>query len=79
MNVEQATVQQSGALAWDGGVSPYGIGNKKLGMWLFILSDSMTFAAALFCYSYVRFSSANWPTPFEFFPSIVASTPASRP
>ena len=23
---------------WDGGVLPYSVGHKKLGMWLFILS-----------------------------------------
>ena len=74
MTVAQSAVQQNAAVAWGGGVSPYGINNKKLGMWLFILSDSLTFAAALFCYSYVRFSSESWPTPFEFFPSIVVST-----
>ena len=33
--------------AWSGGGSPFAIGSKKLGMWLFILSDSLTFSAML--------------------------------
>ncbi len=60
--------------AWGGGVRPYAVGDKKLGMWLFILSDSLTFAALLVGYSYVRLSSEVWPTPFSFSPSIVFST-----
>ena len=32
----------------------FGTYSKKLGMWLFILSDSLTFAALLFAYSYAR-------------------------
>lgn len=50
---------------WEGGAAPYGIGSKKLGMWLFIVADSLTFAACLVSYSYVRLASPNWPRPFE--------------
>lgn len=59
---------------WSGGALPYRVGHKKLGMWLFIMSDSLTFAALLFGYGYVRISSQNWPTPFPFNPSIIFST-----
>lgn len=59
---------------WDGGSLPYRIGHRKLGMWLFIMSDALTFAALLFAYSYARFSSVDWPTPFPFNPSIIFST-----
>jgi cytochrome c oxidase subunit 3 len=59
---------------WSGGTLPYRIGSKKLGMWLFIVSDSLTFAALLVGYSYIRASSVEWPTPFPFSPSIVFST-----
>jgi cytochrome c oxidase subunit 3 len=52
------------AHAWGGGALPYDVGHKKLGMWLFILSDSLTFSALLVGYSYVRVASPNWPTPF---------------
>ena len=60
--------------AWEGGGSPYAIPSKKLGMWLFIISDALTFSALLITYSYERLQSANWPTPFEFWPSIIVST-----
>ncbi len=59
---------------WAGGVRPYAMGSKKLGMWLFIISDALTFSALLLAYSYVRISSAQWPTPFPFSPAIVFST-----
>jgi cytochrome c oxidase subunit 3 len=59
---------------WDGGVGPYAIPSKKLGMWLFIISDALTFSAILIAYSYVRVASPDWPTPFHFWPSIVVST-----
>lgn len=59
---------------WDGGVFPYRIGHRKLGMWLFIVSDALTFSAMLIGYCYVRASSDNWPTPFTFSPSIIFSS-----
>jgi cytochrome c oxidase subunit 3 len=34
-------------------------------MWLFIVADSLTFAACLVSYSYVRLASGDWPRPFE--------------
>src|SRR5271155_419963 len=34
-------------------------------MWLFLLSDSLTFGALLYAYSYGRISISNWPTPFH--------------
>ena len=58
---------------WGGGVHPYRVGHRKLGMWLFIVSDSLTFSALLIGYSYLRASNV-WPTPFPFFPSIVFSS-----
>src|SRR6202521_1322814 len=45
--------------------SLFGTYSKKIGMWLFLLSDSLTFGALLFSYSYGRISIANWPTPFH--------------
>lgn len=59
---------------WMGGVSPYGVSHKKLGMWLFIASDSLTFSALLVAYSYVRVASGVWPVPFHFWPSIVLAS-----
>ena len=39
--------------------------SNKIGMWLFLLSDSLTFGALLFAYSYGRISNPTWPTPFH--------------
>ena len=39
-------------------------GSKKLGMWLFIMSDAITFAAILMAYCYVRVASAIMTTSF---------------
>lgn len=70
----EASAERLAATEWGGGVSPYAVGHKKLGMWLFILSDSLTFSALLIGYSYVRVGSENWPTPFHFWPSITMAT-----
>jgi cytochrome c oxidase subunit III len=51
--------------------SPYAIPSRKLTMWLFIISDAVTFGAFLFVYGYLRYASTDWPTPFKFSPSIV--------
>src|SRR3989449_9886718 len=45
--------------------SLFGTYSKKIGMWLFLLSDSLTFGALLYAYSYGRLSTPNWPTPFH--------------
>src|SRR3954468_21261470 len=60
--------------AWDGGRSPYATNSKKFGMWLFIISDALTFSALLFAYTYSRVSNPDWPTPFHFSPSIIFSS-----
>ncbi|HXG91843.1 MAG TPA: cytochrome c oxidase subunit 3 [Blastocatellia bacterium] len=59
---------------WSGGTLPYRVSHRKLGMWLFIMSDSLTFGALLTAYSYARVASDIWPTPFKFSPSIIFST-----
>jgi len=51
--------------------SPFAIPSKKLVMWLFIISDAVTFAALLFAYGYLKNASPNWPEPFKFSPSII--------
>ena len=50
--------------------SPYAIPSRKLTMWLFIISDAVTFGAILFGYGYLRTASSDWPTPFKFYPSV---------
>jgi cytochrome c oxidase subunit 3 len=44
--------------------SLFGTYSKKIGMWLILASDSLTFGALLFAYSYGRISNPAWPTPF---------------
>jgi cytochrome c oxidase subunit 3 len=39
--------------------------SKKIGMWLFLASDSLTFGALLFAFSYNRIYTLPWPTPFH--------------
>ncbi|HXG32717.1 MAG TPA: cytochrome c oxidase subunit 3 [Bryobacteraceae bacterium] len=56
---------------WSGGASPFAMNSKKLGMWLFIISDALTFSALLVAYTYLRLATPNWPTPFHFSPSIL--------
>jgi len=55
---------ETGVSAWGGGGSPYAVSSKKLGMWLFLMSDTLTFTAFLIAYSYVRLASVEWPRPF---------------
>jgi cytochrome c oxidase subunit III len=59
---------------WSGGASPFAVNSKKLGMWLFIVSDSLTFSALLVSYAFVRLSTPDWPRPFEIWPAIAKST-----
>jgi len=59
---------------WSGGTAPFAVNSKKLGMWLFIVSDTLTFSAMLLVYSWVRLSNPDWPRPFEIYPAIVKST-----
>jgi cytochrome c oxidase subunit III len=42
----------------------FGAYSKKVGMWLFLASDSLTFGALLFAFSYNRIYT-DWPTPFH--------------
>src|SRR3984957_8846737 len=45
--------------------SLFGTYSKKIGMWLFLLPDSLPFGALLYAYTYGRVSTPNWPTPFH--------------
>ena len=44
---------------------PFAIPSIKLVMWLFIISDAVTFGAMLFAYGYLRNATPDWPTPFK--------------
>jgi cytochrome c oxidase subunit III len=56
-------VQHGVAAAYE--PSLFGTYSKKIGMWLFLLSDSLTFGALLYAYSYLRLGTQSWPTPFH--------------
>ena len=45
--------------------SPYAIPSRKLTMWLFLISDAVTFGAFLFAYGYIRLATVEWARPFE--------------
>jgi cytochrome c oxidase subunit III len=45
--------------------SPFAIPAKRMAMWLFIISDIMTFAGCLIAYGFLRNSTHDWPRPFQ--------------
>ena len=53
---------------------PFSIPTKKLAMWLFIISDTMTFAACLVAYGFLRNGTANWPRPFHSITNVAIMT-----
>ncbi len=73
MSSHASAVDPSGSV-WEGGQSPYATNSKKFGMWLFLISDSLTFSAMLFAYTYSRVTNPDWPKPFDFSPAIIFST-----
>ena len=71
MNQPELTITPSAVVITPGHevlmeASPYGVDKKKLGMWIFIVSDACTFGAFLFAYGYMRIGTPVWGTPFGF-------------
>lgn len=62
--IEQPRVQGS---EWGGGTSPFAVGWPKLMMWLFLVSDTLTFAGLLAGYGVVRISLGRWPVQSQIF------------
>ncbi len=56
------------------GERPFSIPTKKLAMWLFIIADTMTFAACLLAYGFLRNGSPNWPRPFDSITNVAVMT-----
>ena len=54
--------------------SPFAIPTKKLAMWLFIIADTMTFAACLVAYGFLRNATPNWPRPFHSIANVALMT-----
>lgn len=53
--------------SWSGGVSPFGIGWRKMMMWWFIVSDALLFAGFLASYGFTRAASDSWPDRMKVF------------
>ncbi len=68
-SMEEARLQE-----WGGGTLPYSIPHIKLGMWLFIVSDALTFSGLLIAYAYLRVATPEWPMPFHLWPTIAMAS-----
>ncbi len=53
---------------------PFAIPSKKLAMWLFLMSDIMTFAACVAVYTFLRNATPDWPRPFHSVTSVAIMT-----
>jgi cytochrome c oxidase subunit 3 len=69
--VSEAEMTMAGHPAGATEGSPFAITSNKLVMWLFIISDAVTFGAILFAYGYLRNATPDWPKPFLFSPSVI--------
>jgi heme/copper-type cytochrome/quinol oxidase subunit 3 len=54
--------------------TPFSMPTKKLAMWLFIIADTMTFAACLVAYGFLRNGNPNWPRPFHSITNVALMT-----
>jgi len=55
---------------WGGGRSPFGVSYGKLMMWLFLVSDALTFSGLLIAYGFERHAVGNWPVAEKVFNSL---------
>ena len=53
---------------------PFVMPSKKFAMWLFIMSDVMTFAACVVAYAFLRNAAPEWPRPFHSVTSVAVMT-----
>jgi len=67
MDASLAEQQQILASDWGGGKSPFGTSWSKFMMWIFIISDALTFAGFLIAYGFMRMISGGWPKQTEVF------------
>ncbi|MDR7482533.1 MAG: cytochrome c oxidase subunit 3 [Armatimonadota bacterium] len=58
---------QTLAAEWSGGRSPFAVGWPKFMMWLFLISDTLTFAGLLTGYGAMRLTLGRWVHQFEIF------------
>src|SRR2546425_13351826 len=62
-SMESSLAEQQRILAsdWGGGKSPFGTSWSKFMMWIFIISDALTFAGFLIAYGFMPSISPEWP------------------
>ena len=67
--MEAAVAEQERILAsdWGGGKNPFGTSWGKFMMWVFIISDALTFVGFIVAYGFMRASSPEWPDQAEIF------------
>jgi cytochrome c oxidase subunit 3 len=56
---------------WGGGKSPFGTSWSKFMMWIFIISDALTFAGFLVAYGFMRRVAPAWPVQTEVFDMVL--------
>jgi cytochrome c oxidase subunit 3 len=61
--MEATVAEQQRILAsdWGGGKSPFGVSWSKFMMWIFIISDALTFIGFLVAYGFLRSLAPHWP------------------
>jgi len=67
MDATIAEQQRIVASDWGGGKSPFGTSWGKFMMWVFIVSDALTFAGFIVAYGFMRSVSPAWPDQAEVF------------
>jgi cytochrome c oxidase subunit 3 len=72
--VSQADLTMEGHPAGLMAGTPFSMPTKKLAMWLFIIADTMTFAACLVAYGFLRNGTPDWPRPFHSITNVAAMT-----
>jgi cytochrome c oxidase subunit III len=72
--VSQADLTMQGHSARLTAGTPFSMPTKKLAMWLFIIADTMTFAACLVAYGFLRNGTPNWPRPFHSITNVAMMT-----
>ncbi|HSY65772.1 MAG TPA: cytochrome c oxidase subunit 3 [Terriglobales bacterium] len=72
--MSQADLTMQGHSAGLTAGTPFSMPTKKLAMWLFIIADTMTFAACLVAYGFLRNGTANWPRPFHSITNVAVMT-----
>ena len=72
--MSQADLTMGGHSAGVMAERPFSMPTKKLAMWLFIIADTMTFAACLVAYGFLRVGTPNWPRPFHSITNVAVMT-----